>query len=80
MNLVLTDAQGEELYDLLEVSLRELTHEIAATDNASYRVSLQDRRRRLSEVAGALGRLLALPAPATDNGAVFERELAHPGD
>lgn len=79
MNLVLTTDQAEELHGILELTMRELTHEIAATDNARYRSSLQDRRRLLAEVSQTLDRMLHVPETATDTGEALERELARPG-
>lgn len=83
MNLVMTHEQADELHGLLVLGMRDLTHEIAATDNAEYRASLLRRRQRLTEVADLLDRLLALPETATDTGEALkgelERELARPG-
>lgn len=79
MHLELTTEQAQALNTLLEQSLRELSHEIAATDNAGYRADLSEYRERLVEVSGALGlRLTGAPAGAPAPG--FVRELAHPGD
>jgi len=62
------------------MSSERLTHEIAATDNAGYRASLQQQRQVLAEVGESLGRMLS-SAPADAEGvAAIERELAHPGD
>jgi len=80
MNLILNHEQAEELQGLLALGLRDLTHEIAATDNAGYRASLLARRRCLHEVSDLLGRQLSLPDMATDTGEALERELAWPGD
>ncbi|MDE3086663.1 MAG: hypothetical protein KGJ77_07840 [Acidobacteriota bacterium] len=80
MNLALNDAQAEELHLLLEHGLRELSHEIAATDNALYRVDLVERRRLLADVSSHLRELRAVPVAATDTGEALERELARPGD
>ncbi len=80
MNLTLTTGQASELNDLLGVALRELTHEIAATDNAVYRARLLKRRRLLEEVAGAVGQALVRPVALSDRGGRLERQLAHPGD
>ena len=80
MILVLTNEQAEELQGVLHSTLRELTHEIAATDNAGYRSNLQDRRRVLAEVDETVTRLLALPPTATDTGEALEREMSWPGD
>jgi hypothetical protein len=80
VNLMLTTKQAEEVHDVLTTSLRDLTHEIVATDNAGYRAQLQDKRRALVEVHGVIGKLLASPVPATDGGEALVRELARPGD
>ncbi|HMK64027.1 MAG TPA: hypothetical protein VK386_10435 [Acidimicrobiales bacterium] len=80
MNLVLTSEQAEELQDVLSVAVRELTHEIAATDNAGYRATLQKRRHVLAEMDEMIGRVLALPVTATDTGEALERELSRAGD
>ena len=82
MQLELTIEQAQALNRLLEQSLRELSHEIAATDNAEFRADLSKYRDCLVEVTGALSPLLtetpgvSTPAPAP----TFVRELAHPGD
>jgi hypothetical protein len=84
MNLFLTHEQAEELLGLLVLGLRDLTHEIAATDNAQYRSSLLERRQCLTDVADILSRMVVLPETATDTGEALERdlerELARPGD
>ncbi len=58
MELKITKEQAEHLEGLLDSYLRELSHEIAATDNPEYRKRLRARRTRLAEVAEALGLLL----------------------
>ena len=50
MKLDFDREQAEEVEALVAVSLRELSHEIAATDNASYRAQLVQRRNRLRAV------------------------------
>jgi hypothetical protein len=77
MKLVLTNEQAQELRALLEGSLRDMSHEIAATDNAVYRSGLFARRQLVSEIADQLGHLLV--EAAGPDGEVLERELAHPG-
>lgn len=79
MNLALTAEQAEELQGVLLVTLRELTHEIAATDNAWFRAGLVARRERLAELNDTLHRQLLVPAVIDDDGELL-RELAHPGD
>jgi hypothetical protein len=80
MNLALTDSQAEELHLLLEQGLRDMSHEIAATDNALYRVDLVERRQLLASVSARLRDLRSVPVAATDTGEALERELARPGD
>jgi hypothetical protein len=45
---------AEELSSLLRSALRDLSSEIADTDNASYRRTLLERRRLIEEIAGQL--------------------------
>jgi len=80
MHLELTIKQVQALNRLLEQSLRELSHEIAATDNAAYRAALSEYRGCLIEVSGALDQLLAETPGASSPAPEFVRELAHPGD
>ncbi len=80
MQLELTIEQAQELKTLLEQSLPELSHEIAATDNTAYRAGLNVYRDRLVEVTEALSRLLAAAPAAQLPPAELVRELAHPGD
>lgn len=77
MNLEITDQQASEVDTLLEVSLRELSHEIAATDNGRYRAELVGRRDRLAEVAATLRPLVR--SRALEEAEAVERELSHPG-
>jgi len=84
MHLELTIEQAQALNRLLEQSLRELSHEIAATDNAEFRADLSAYRDCLVEVTEALSPLLT-EAPGTSNtppgsARVFVRDLAYPGD
>ncbi len=84
MHLKLTVEQAQALNTLLEQSLGELSHEIAATDNAKYRADLSEYRDRLVEITAALSPLLrevpgvSPPPPAPASG--FVRESAYPGD
>jgi len=80
MRLELTMEQAQELKTLLEQSLPELSHEIAATDNAAYRAELSTYRDRLVEVTAALTRLLAAAPSSPPAPAGLVRELVHPGD
>lgn len=50
MVIELTEEQCAELQRLLEVSLGDLSTEIADTDNAPYREGLRERRRVLESV------------------------------
>jgi hypothetical protein len=77
VKLELTEEQAEELKALLEGALREMSHEIAATDNPEYRSALNGRRQILTAVADALQH----PAETSSHGAdALTRELSHPGD
>ena len=67
MELKLTREQAEDLEGLLETSLRELSSEIAATDNMDYRAGLRTRRVHLAEVAETLGLLLRDTAAEHDH-------------
>ena len=50
MHVELSDAEAEDLRDLLDGALGDMSSEIAATDNVEYRASLKDRRNRLHDV------------------------------
>ena len=80
MHLELSIEQAQALNRLLEQSLRELSHEIAATDNAEFRADLSEYRDCLVAVSGSLGRLLTETPGASPPTPGFVRELAHPGD
>ena len=80
MQLELTMEQAQQLKTLLEQSLPEMSHEIAATDNTLYRAELNAYRDRLVEVTEALSRLLAAAPGAPPASTELVRELAHPGD
>lgn len=54
MELRLDDEQARELRDLLADALRELSSEIADTDNPDYRRKLRSRRQHLQAVAQQL--------------------------
>jgi hypothetical protein len=79
MKLEINVEQAKALHELLLVSMREMSHEIAATDNAAYRAELVHMRDRLGEVTGMLDREL-VPAPPQVEGDAILRELSHPGD
>jgi len=59
MQIELTDVQSSELRRLLDEALRELSHEIADTDNAHFRQGLRDRRAALEAIAHQLAELQA---------------------
>lgn len=80
MNLTLTAEQAEELQGVLQVTLRELTHEIAATDNASFRAALVCRRARVAELFDMVSQQMLVPLTFDDGGDALLRELARPGD
>ena len=50
MELTLTRDQASDLAEILAETLRDMSHEIAATDNAHFRAGLLDRRRRLRSI------------------------------
>jgi hypothetical protein len=81
MNLELTKEQAEELADLLDISLRNLSSEIADTDNRGYRAKLVARRERFAEAAAALGALLRPDGPLLESleraPESLEQELSH---
>ncbi|HTT87569.1 MAG TPA: hypothetical protein VMF60_09395 [Acidimicrobiales bacterium] len=78
MRLEITTEQARAVKGLLAEALRDMSHEIAATENPAYRAGLVARRQLLTEVDGAIGALLVGPGPAGD-ATVPARELAHPG-
>ena len=57
MELTLTEDEATELRDLLDGSLRDLSSEIADTDNPGYRVGLKTRRVHLQAVRAQLADL-----------------------
>jgi hypothetical protein len=54
MPLRLDREQLTQLAELLSNALRDMSHEIAATDNAHYRAGLLDRRRSLEDIRAAI--------------------------
>lgn len=54
MRVTLSEEQASELRGLAEVALREMSHEVAATDNSRYRAELIARRHRMQEAVKAL--------------------------
>lgn len=54
MELTLSEAEGAELLEVVELNIPDLSHEIAATDNAAFRAGLAERRERLESIAGRL--------------------------
>jgi len=55
MKIELTDEQGADLRELLRGALSDLSSEIAATDNPSYRDGLRARRTSLQGALTQLG-------------------------
>ena len=55
MKIELTGEQASDLGDLLRGALGDLSSEIAATDNPTYRDGLRARRASLEGVLGQLG-------------------------
>lgn len=55
MQLDLDDAEAETLRVMLDDALRDMSHEIADTDNASFRGELRSRRELLQRVRVKLG-------------------------
>jgi hypothetical protein len=80
MHLELTIEQAQALNRLLEQSLRELSHEISATDNAEFRTDLSSYRDRLVEVTGALSRMVTETPGFSLMPSGLVQELTHPGD
>lgn len=56
MQLTLDDEQAAELRTLVATALSDLSHEIADTDNPSFRSDLRKRRELLQSVLDSLGR------------------------
>jgi hypothetical protein len=54
MNLELNQQQASEVDSLIGSALRDMSHEIAATDNSQFRAQLVARRNVLRAVADAL--------------------------
>jgi hypothetical protein len=54
MELTLSRNQAVVMVDVLTGILREMSHEIAATDNPHFRSGLLERRRTLQEVERAV--------------------------
>ena len=54
MRVDLDDQETEALRDMLDDALRDLSHEIADTDNASFREGLRSRRELLQRVLAKL--------------------------
>ena len=80
MDLALTPAQARELEGLIASGLRDLSHEIADTDNPEFRRDLTLRRQNLIEVGATLVTLLQAAGMATGPGSSpLAREVAHPG-
>jgi hypothetical protein len=52
MSEALDDAETQEVLDVLDVAISDLSSEIAGTDNAEYRRGLEARRVRLTSARG----------------------------
>jgi hypothetical protein len=63
MLLTLTQDQGSELAGVLAETLKEMSHEIADTDNPRYRAGLVARRRTMQDIAAAIAAGLASSEP-----------------
>ena len=63
MHVNLTDDQVDELQSVLQSTIKEMSHEIADTDNSLYRAGLLERRDQLQEVASSLRPLHEGDAP-----------------
>lgn len=80
LTLTLTPAQARELEGLIASGLRDLSHEIADTENPEYRRDLTLRRQNLIEVGATLITLLQAAGVGTGPGnSPLAREVAHPG-
>ena len=78
MKLELNAGQAAALKELLEITLGDMSHEIAATDNAAFRAMLVARREALAEVA-AMFRSATAEHTERDAPSELVRELMHPG-
>ena len=65
MNLRLTREQADDLAGLLAMCLRDLSAEIADTDNPDFRGELKARRDRLAQVTEELRGLLGAGTAAS---------------
>jgi hypothetical protein len=55
VQLELTDAEATLLRELLDQTCRDLSYEIADTDNSTYRAGLRDRRDAMRKMLDAVG-------------------------
>ena len=76
MKLELSTKQALELQRLLKEALGDLSHEIAATDNYSFRAGLVERRKLLDSVREELAKLAPPPAGSDE----MIREMSQSGD
>lgn len=58
MQIDLSFDEAQELRQLLDSTLGDLSHEIAATDNRSFRSDLRERRVRLLAIRDSLGAMV----------------------
>jgi hypothetical protein len=81
MKLEISQEQAREILTLLDDTLREMSHEIAATENPTYRSGLIARRQLLSEVERAMRASVVASAHLDPpDGEVLVRQMARPGD
>ncbi len=55
MHLDLTDDAASLLREILNSAVRDLSHEIADTDNSTYRAELRDRRDAVRSILDDVG-------------------------
>lgn len=55
MDLALTEEDAELLREILDSVMRDLSYEIANTDNATYRSQLRSRRDRIRAILQQVG-------------------------
>jgi hypothetical protein len=55
MQIEITDDEAALLRELLDVTCRDLSYEIAATDNSTFRAGLRSRRDAFSRLLDAVG-------------------------
>ncbi len=79
MNIHVTEEEAAELVSVVDLALRDMSHEIAATDNSEYRARLVARRDVLRAAEAALRSGLAPAlAVATDEVTLGSERTAPP--